>query len=66
MRMALRLAEKAKGGRARIRWSGAVLVKSGKVISRGYHEKAGMPHAEVVALTQGRGFGEGLDPLRHA
>ena len=29
---------------------GAVLVKSGKVIGRGWHRKAGLPHAEIEAL----------------
>lgn len=30
---------------------GAVVVKSGRVIARGYHKKAGLPHAEIVALS---------------
>ncbi len=29
---------------------GAVLVKGGRVLARGFHAKAGTPHAEVVAL----------------
>jgi len=29
---------------------GAVLVKGGKVVARGHHERAGGPHAEIVAL----------------
>src|SRR5215468_2428387 len=29
---------------------GAVLVKAGQIIARGYHSRAGAPHAEVVAL----------------
>lgn len=29
---------------------GAVVVKDGKVVSRGYHRKAGEPHAEAIAL----------------
>ncbi|WP_456395392.1 bifunctional diaminohydroxyphosphoribosylaminopyrimidine deaminase/5-amino-6-(5-phosphoribosylamino)uracil reductase RibD [Desulfurobacterium sp.] len=29
---------------------GAVIVKNGKIISTGFHEKAGMPHAEAVAI----------------
>jgi len=29
---------------------GAVIVKNGKVIARGYHYRAGMPHAEIEAL----------------
>jgi diaminohydroxyphosphoribosylaminopyrimidine deaminase/5-amino-6-(5-phosphoribosylamino)uracil reductase len=31
---------------------GAVVVKGGKIIGRGYHRKAGGPHAEVLALRQ--------------
>ncbi len=29
---------------------GAVLVKNGKIIGRGFHKKAGMPHAEIEAI----------------
>jgi diaminohydroxyphosphoribosylaminopyrimidine deaminase/5-amino-6-(5-phosphoribosylamino)uracil reductase len=29
---------------------GAVLVKDGKIVGKGYHARAGTPHAEVVAL----------------
>ena len=29
---------------------GAVLVKSGKIIGRGWHRRAGEPHAEIEAL----------------
>lgn len=29
---------------------GAVIVKNGKIISTGFHEKAGMPHAEAIAI----------------
>ncbi len=50
MRMALRLAEKAKGRTSPNPMVGAVAVKNGKIISRGYHHKAGGPHAEAVAL----------------
>ena len=32
---------------------GAVVVKAGKIIGRGYHRKAGGPHAEIYALRQG-------------
>lgn len=31
---------------------GCVVVKDGKIISEGYHERAGAPHAEVVALSK--------------
>ena len=29
---------------------GCVLVESGKIVGRGYHPKAGEPHAEIFAL----------------
>ena len=31
---------------------GALLVKSGKVLARGFHRRAGLPHAEIEALAQ--------------
>jgi diaminohydroxyphosphoribosylaminopyrimidine deaminase/5-amino-6-(5-phosphoribosylamino)uracil reductase len=31
-------------------WVGAVLVKAGKVVARGWHRGAGLPHAEAEAL----------------
>jgi diaminohydroxyphosphoribosylaminopyrimidine deaminase / 5-amino-6-(5-phosphoribosylamino)uracil reductase len=50
MRMAFRLAEKARGRTSPNPLVGAVVVKTGQVISRGYHRKAGEPHAEAIAL----------------
>ncbi len=59
MRMALRRAEKARGRTSPNPMVGAVVVKGGKVVSRGYHRKAGEPHAEAIALkkagTQAKG-----------
>ena len=52
MRMALRLAAKAEGRTSPNPMVGAVVVKNGTVISRGYHKKAGEPHAEAIALTK--------------
>ncbi|MEW6409451.1 MAG: bifunctional diaminohydroxyphosphoribosylaminopyrimidine deaminase/5-amino-6-(5-phosphoribosylamino)uracil reductase RibD [Nitrospirota bacterium] len=50
MRLALRLAEKGKGKTNPNPLVGAVVVKNGRVCGRGYHKKAGMPHAEKVAI----------------
>lgn len=50
MREALRLARKATGATSPNPLVGAVLVKAGKVIGRGYHHRAGQPHAEIEAL----------------
>lgn len=50
---------------------GCVLVKEGKVIGEGFHQKAGSPHAEVNALAQAKEAAEGatayvtLEPCSH-
>lgn len=50
MQRALALARQAKGRTSPNPLVGAVIVKAGKVIGEGYHQKAGTPHAEVHAL----------------
>ena len=50
MRLAIKLARRMKGQTSPNPCVGAVLVKEGRLISSGYHEGAGTPHAEVVAL----------------
>jgi diaminohydroxyphosphoribosylaminopyrimidine deaminase/5-amino-6-(5-phosphoribosylamino)uracil reductase len=50
MREALRLARKGFGATSPNPMVGAVLVKNGKIIGRGWHRRAGMPHAEIEAL----------------
>ena len=50
MKMALALAKKAEGLTNPNPLVGAVLVKNGKVLARGYHKKAGSFHAEIEAL----------------
>jgi diaminohydroxyphosphoribosylaminopyrimidine deaminase/5-amino-6-(5-phosphoribosylamino)uracil reductase len=52
MRQALRLAERGRGETKPNPVVGAILVKSGKVLSRGFHRRAGLPHAEIEALAQ--------------
>ena len=52
MKQALRLAMKAKGRTSPNPMVGAVVVKQGQVVGRGYHRRAGSPHAEAVALQQ--------------
>lgn len=50
MRLALRLARRAYGFTSPNPLVGAVLVKQGRIIGRGWHHRAGEPHAEIEAL----------------
>lgn len=50
MEQALALAEKGRYSAAPNPCVGCVLVRDGKVIGEGWHERAGLPHAEVNAL----------------
>jgi len=50
MRNALRLAKKGYGITSPNPMVGAVLVKGGKIIGRGWHRRAGLAHAEIEAL----------------
>ncbi len=50
MKMAIKLASKGAGFVSPNPLVGAVIVKNGRIVGRGYHEKFGGPHAEVNAL----------------
>ncbi len=50
MRKALRLALRAEGCTSPNPMVGAVCVLEGRVVGRGYHKKAGAPHAEIEAF----------------
>ena len=50
MREALRLAKRAKGETSPNPLVGAVLVRRGRIIGRGWHRRAGLAHAEVNAI----------------
>ncbi|MBN1204629.1 MAG: bifunctional diaminohydroxyphosphoribosylaminopyrimidine deaminase/5-amino-6-(5-phosphoribosylamino)uracil reductase RibD [Myxococcaceae bacterium] len=50
MRIALEEAAKGQGRTSPNPPVGAVLVKGGRIIARGYHKKAGTAHGEIVAL----------------
>ncbi len=71
MRLALRLAEKARGRTSPNPMVGAVVVKNGKVLATGYHKKAGEPHAEAIALRKAGKKAKGatlyvtLEPCSH-
>jgi diaminohydroxyphosphoribosylaminopyrimidine deaminase/5-amino-6-(5-phosphoribosylamino)uracil reductase len=50
MQMALDLAKKGRGFTSPNPMVGAVIVKNGKVVGKGFHQAAGSPHAEVNAI----------------
>jgi diaminohydroxyphosphoribosylaminopyrimidine deaminase/5-amino-6-(5-phosphoribosylamino)uracil reductase len=50
MREALRLAERARGSTRPNPVVGAIVTQRGQVLSRGFHRRAGLPHAEIEAL----------------
>ena len=71
MDLAYELARKGKGKSSPNPNVGAVVVKSGRIIGRGYHKKAGSFHAEIVALEEAGGQAKGavlyvtLEPCAH-
>ncbi len=71
MKVAIREAYKGKGKTLPNPAVGAVVVKDGRIISTGYHEKAGLPHAERIALERAGKEAEGstlyvtLEPCNH-
>ncbi len=52
LRSALDLSRKGQGNTFPNPCVGALIVKDGKIVGRGFHKKAGTPHAEVIALKQ--------------
>src|SRR5881394_41572 len=50
MRLALALARRGYGTTSPNPMVGALLVKQGRIIGRGWHHRAGEPHAEIEAL----------------
>ena len=71
MRMAIELAKRGAGAVNPNPMVGAVVVKNGEVIGRGYHKFFGGPHAEVYALEEAGKEAEGatiyvtLEPCSH-
>ncbi len=71
MAMALRLARRGVGRTAPNPAVGAVLVKNGKVVGKGYHRAAGEAHAEVEAIRSAGSEARGaelyvtLEPCNH-
>ncbi|MCD6218895.1 bifunctional diaminohydroxyphosphoribosylaminopyrimidine deaminase/5-amino-6-(5-phosphoribosylamino)uracil reductase RibD [Candidatus Calescamantes bacterium] len=52
MREVFHLAEKGRGTTSPNPMVGAVVVKGNRIVGRGYHKRAGSPHAEVIALKE--------------
>ncbi len=50
MRLALKEARKGLGRTSPNPCVGAIIVKNGQIIGKGYHKKAGLPHAEINAI----------------
>jgi diaminohydroxyphosphoribosylaminopyrimidine deaminase/5-amino-6-(5-phosphoribosylamino)uracil reductase len=71
MREALQLARKGRSLASPNPMVGAVLVREGAVVGRGFHTYAGLQHAEIIALAQAAGEARGatlyvnLEPCSH-
>ena len=71
MGLALRLALKAKGKTSPNPLVGALVVKAGRIIGRGFHARAGFAHAEIIALDEAGKKAKGatlyvtLEPCAH-
>src|SRR5207249_4577810 len=57
MRAALRLARRGYGATSPNPMVDALLVKGGRVIGRGWHHRAGVPHAEIEAIRDAQACG---------
>ena len=72
MELALRLAERARGKTLPNPMVGAVIVKNGQIVGRGYHKGPGSAHAEVAAIksagvkTKGATIYVTLEPCCHS
>ncbi|MCW3490890.1 bifunctional diaminohydroxyphosphoribosylaminopyrimidine deaminase/5-amino-6-(5-phosphoribosylamino)uracil reductase RibD [Dethiobacter alkaliphilus] len=71
MWLALDLAAQGQGTTSPNPMVGAVLVKDGETVGTGYHQKAGEPHAEIIALEEAGEAARGatlyvtLEPCSH-
>ncbi|MCG8563812.1 MAG: bifunctional diaminohydroxyphosphoribosylaminopyrimidine deaminase/5-amino-6-(5-phosphoribosylamino)uracil reductase RibD [Desulfobacterales bacterium] len=71
MKLALSLARRGKGFTSPNPCVGAVVVKDGEIVGRGWHHACGMPHAEVEAIDDAKGNTQGatiyvtLEPCNH-
>lgn len=71
LKKAIFLAKKGEGKTSPNPMVGCVVVKDGKIIGKGYHKKAGFPHAEIEALNNAGRNAKGatlyvnLEPCSH-
>lgn len=71
MRIALSLALKAKGKTSPNPLVGAVIVKNGRIVGKGFHRQAGLAHAEIAAIEEAGARAKGaalyvtLEPCMH-
>jgi diaminohydroxyphosphoribosylaminopyrimidine deaminase / 5-amino-6-(5-phosphoribosylamino)uracil reductase len=71
MALALKLGAKGTGSTSPNPMVGAVVVKDGRIVGQGYHQRYGQPHAEVEALRQAGPLARGatlyvtLEPCNH-
>ncbi len=71
MKQALDLAEKGRGWTSPNPMVGALVVKDGRIVGRGYHRRAGASHAEVNAIDDAGACARGatlyvtLEPCNH-
>ncbi|MFA6130043.1 MAG: bifunctional diaminohydroxyphosphoribosylaminopyrimidine deaminase/5-amino-6-(5-phosphoribosylamino)uracil reductase RibD [Candidatus Omnitrophota bacterium] len=71
MEMALKLALKARGKTFPNPLVGALVVKNGKIIGKGFHARAGLAHAEIIAMDEAGKNAKGaslyvtLEPCAH-
>ena len=71
MNLCYKLAVRAEGLTSPNPMVGALVVKNGRILGRGYHKKAGLPHAEVIALDEAGKNAKGatlystLEPCAH-
>nr|MBP7321984.1 bifunctional diaminohydroxyphosphoribosylaminopyrimidine deaminase/5-amino-6-(5-phosphoribosylamino)uracil reductase RibD [Deltaproteobacteria bacterium] len=61
MHIALALASRARGRTSPNPMVGAVIVKNNRIVGKGYHHRAGQPHAEVNALADAGPAAVGAD-----
>ncbi len=71
MRMCFKLAVKGRGVTNPNPMVGAIVVKNGRIIGKGFHRMSGLPHAEVEAIKEAGDKAKGaslyvnLEPCRH-